>query len=76
MNWNYWNMHGYDGMGFMWFWLLLIVIVVVLLAWFVKPGGSSVSHHETALDILQKRLARGEIDEQEYRRIKDTLDTE
>ena len=63
------------GGGFMWiFWLILIVILVV----FIKAitGGQSTQDpsQETPLDILEKRFARGEIDEQEYRRKRKELD--
>lgn len=55
------------GGGFMWiFWLLLIfVIVFVLKAAF---DNTSPGERTTALDILNKRYARGEIDEEEYER--------
>ena len=55
------------GGGFMWlFWILLILVVV----WAVKSaGGSSKNPTETpksALDILEERYAKGEIDQQEF----------
>jgi putative membrane protein len=69
-----WEWHGFGfGGGFMWiFWILIIVAVVFLL----KAGGGdrgSDERHETALEILEKRYARGEIDEEEFQRRKREL---
>jgi putative membrane protein len=65
--------HGYGG-GFMWiFWLFVIVAV----AWFavsVKRGrGDAPAREDSALDILQKRYARGEIDREEFEQKKRDL---
>jgi putative membrane protein len=58
---------------FMWiFWLVLLVLVVLVIRAFV--GGSSIcsgtsqSTGESPLEILKKRYARGEIDEEEFER--------
>ena len=53
------------GGGFMWLiWILLIVAIVVMVkAW---SGGSSGSRDESPMEILKKRYARGEIDEEEF----------
>jgi putative membrane protein len=73
-------MFGHDGWmwfggGFMWlFWILLIVIVV----WAVKAassGGSSSSpREESPMEILKKRYARGEIDDEEFERRRKELE--
>lgn len=69
-----WEWHGVGMMGgFMWiFWLLGIVIVVMLIK---AASGNSRSNEqrETPLEILEKRYARGEIDEEEFRRRKNEL---
>ncbi|MFC4148753.1 SHOCT domain-containing protein [Micromonospora mangrovi] len=58
-------------MGWMWIWSLLGLAVLAILAWLVvrlttahpdAAGASSARH------ILDDRYARGEIDEEEYRR--------
>jgi putative membrane protein len=64
---NHWWMWG--GMGF--FWVLVIVGIIVLIKWLSKtsqPG--SIPGQETPLDILKKRYARGEINKEEFERIK------
>ena len=57
---------GFGG-GFMWiFWILLIVAIV----WGVKAAGGSGNKpsekRKSALDILEERYAKGEIDQQEF----------
>jgi putative membrane protein len=65
------------GGGFMWlFWIVLIVVFVMLIK--SITGGSSstdASHHETPLDILKKRYAKGEIDEEEFERRRKELES-
>ena len=69
-------MTGHDGWmwfggGYMWlFWVVLVIVIVIVgrnMA--ANSNGSSVSSNdETPLTILKKRFAKGEIDEDEYRR--------
>lgn len=66
------------GMGFGW---LVGLVLIGLLIWVVKIGmdngrshGMNSPHEETALDILKKRYARGEIDQQEYEAKKKLLE--
>lgn len=56
------------GWGFMWiFWILLIIVVAVVIRSIATGASRSDSAaSETPMEILKKRLARGEIDEQEY----------
>ncbi len=65
------------GMGFGWlFWIVLIVLAV----WVVKmvldnqrSHPSSPHRPDDALEILKRRYARGEIDDQEYERMRKQL---
>ncbi len=56
------------------FWILIIVGIVLVVRWFMDQGklkGSS--REETALDILKKRYARGEIDKEQFETLKRDL---
>jgi putative membrane protein len=61
--------------GFMWiFWIAIIVGIILLVKWIVqqnRPGGQQ--QGENSLEILKKRYARGEIDKEEYDRIRKDL---
>ncbi len=83
MNWWY----GYGGPGIAVFggimmilwWALIIIAIVAVIRWirWNTPGGRG--HHNgwrssSALEILQERFAKGEIDEKEYERRKKVLE--
>lgn len=74
-----WN-HGMDA-GW---WILMSVFWVAIIGlaiWAIMrlvpgrggDGGSAGSRGDTPEEILDRRLARGEIDVEEYRRVKETL---
>lgn len=64
------TMGGFGG-GFMWlFWILLIAVVV----WAARGFDSGKSRQPSARELLDARYARGEIDEDEYRRRRNNLD--
>jgi putative membrane protein len=69
-----WGNQGFMG-GFMWiFWIAIIVGIILLVKWIVqqnRPGGQQ--QGENSLEILKKRYARGEIDKEEYDRIRKDL---
>ena len=56
------------GWGFMWiFWVLIIIaIVLIIRAVTGHSGRNDNARTETPVEILKRRLASGEIDEQEY----------
>ena len=67
--------HGWFGPGFGWFfmilvWVLMIAGVVALIKWL---RSSSAQHGETPLEILKARYARGEINKEEYERMRREL---
>jgi putative membrane protein len=75
-------MDGYGHMmgpwgGGIFMWLLLLVLVVVLVYFLVRALGSGGSRptppNETALDILKKRYARGEITKEQFDEMKKNL---
>lgn len=55
--------------------LLVIVGIVMLIAWAVEKlaGGDGRRQEESALEILKKRYAKGEISKEEYEEIKRDL---
>lgn len=66
------------GMGFGWilmvfFWVVVLAGSVLLVRWVASYGekkGQGTAATETALDILKKRYARGEITREEYERMR------
>lgn len=71
-------MFGYDmngwrsEMGFGW--LIMLLIVVIFIYFFNQIfNQNKATRDESARDILDKRYANGEIDEEEYKKKKETL---
>jgi len=64
------------GGGFMWiFWILLFVVLVwVVKAVMTDTGSKNTTVDDSFLEILKKRYARGEIDEDEYIRRRNELE--
>lgn len=58
----------FGGIGMWLFWLLLIVIVAVAIKLLMRTGPSQTTKEDSPLDILEKRYATGEIDDEEYQR--------
>jgi putative membrane protein len=72
----HWGDYGW-GMGFGWlfmilFWALVILGVVYIFK-MVSERSRPAEKGETALDILKKRYAKGEISKEEFEKIKDDL---
>jgi len=66
--------YGYGGIV-MWIGLLLVLGLVIYVLWLQKNSGAPKrGERETPLDILKKRYARGEIDKEEFERIKKELE--
>ncbi|WP_038058764.1 hypothetical protein [Thermus amyloliquefaciens] len=74
-------MMGWGGMGFGWFsGLLSMLLVLVLLGLFlylalgVWQWGSGEGKRDAALEALRLRYARGELDEETYRKLRKELE--
>ena len=69
-----WGEHYIFG-GFMWvFWIIVIVGLVFLIKWIVQQGNPAETRTvESPLEILKKRYARGEINQEEYEQKKKDL---
>lgn len=62
------------GMMFMWiFWIALIILVIYLATRILNDRSGKFSTDESALDILKKELAKGNITEEEFDRKKKLL---
>jgi putative membrane protein len=61
-------MMGVFDMGFMWIiWIIIIIGVILLAKGYLSPRNKEPKSSEaSALDILNKRYARGEIDKAEF----------
>jgi len=75
MGWGY-------GMGWIWtiimlvFWIAVIVGIIFLIRWLVLSTGNrspEAKSEDSALEILKKRYARGEINKEEYEKIKSDI---
>lgn len=72
-----WNMHGDLGsgwgiimlIGMILFWSLVVVFAISLL----RGGNTNASASETPLEILNQRLAQGEISVEEFDRLRDKI---
>jgi len=59
--------NGFGGSGMMIFWWLLIIVIVYGLFQFFRTRQKSNSNkQESALDVLEKRYAKGEITKSEF----------
>ncbi|MCG6970555.1 MAG: SHOCT domain-containing protein [Gammaproteobacteria bacterium] len=69
-------MYGFGWIFFVLFWAAVILAIVALLRWLTGPHGQTLPPPPTdksALDILDERFARGEIDQQEYEQKRQVL---
>jgi len=67
--WGYGNMMGWGGGGFgMIIWFVILIAIVAGIIWLLRSGGGQLSlpRRSSALDILEERYARGEINRDEY----------
>ncbi len=68
------NMMGWNGPGLsMIFWLIIFVVLILIVVKLFQGQQSSTGSTENALDILNKRYARGEITKEEYEQMKKDL---
>jgi len=73
MNNGHASMMGGMGVLAILFWVLIIAGIIFIAKWFLERnrGESDADKHlESALDILKKRYARGEIDRETYEQMK------
>lgn len=72
-----WGMGGGMGLGLLsmlFFWGILIAAIVFGVKWLSNQGQANQKQpSDSAMEILEKRYANGEIDEKEFRKIKNNL---
>lgn len=61
------NEYGMHEMGFGW---LMFLLIIILILYFINSNNDE---EPTARDMLDKRYAKGEIDEEEYKKKRDML---
>lgn len=55
------------------FWWVAVIVAIVLIINFATGNKSTPRGGESALEILKKRYASGEITEEEYKRLKENI---
>jgi len=71
-------MHYGFGYGGMFMWIIFLIVIGLLIYFFVqsqKTKGQTPAQDESHLDILKKRYAKGEINKEDFDRMKRDLDT-
>ncbi|WP_176140559.1 SHOCT domain-containing protein [Halobacillus salinus] len=63
---------GFFGFGVIGF--IIVVAIILIVIWMMKPKSSQKSSNSDSLDTLKKRLANGEISEDEYDRLRKKLE--
>ena len=66
-------MHSAGYMGFGWLYQIIILLVFFMIIWWMVRGnnfGYKCKKNESALDILKRRLASGEITDKEFHKLK------
>lgn len=74
MHWNYGLNYGFMGGSFM-MWVLLLALGILFFYTIKNSSGfnKACTVEKNSLDILKERLAKGEIDEEEYERKKQII---
>ncbi|QTC44060.1 SHOCT domain-containing protein [Bacillus sp. V3] len=68
---------GFFGTGFLF--VLIVIAIIAIFIWMMRSNPKNESHHSNqksnqALNVLKERLAKGDITEEEYDRLKRKLD--
>lgn len=68
-------MHGYWGWGMMPMMIVCLLLIIAIVVFFMRSfnGRSGYRHDRKPIEILNEKLASGEIGEEEYKRKKQIL---
>ena len=70
-------MNGMGFMGFGWLWIIILIIIILAGVYFFSAGFKQESTPQTStssLEILKQRYAKGEITEEEFRKMKKEIE--
>jgi putative membrane protein len=65
--------YGFGGIFMIVFWIVVIVAIVFLIRWLVQSTRGGAGSAESALEILKRRYAKGEINKKEFEQKKKDL---
>jgi len=72
MGFQFGNMNGFWGGGMIFVWILMVILVIFLFR--QSSGNSTPTSPDTALEILKKRYAKGQITHEEFEEMKAHLE--
>ena len=67
------HMHNGHYWGFHWIWLTIGFVAIILILSVLMKNRRQPTENESPMDILKRRFAVGEIDEEEFERKKEAL---
>jgi len=73
MNFGFWPLDGFGWIFMVLWWVLIITVVVAFINWLTSQSRDARNREKSALEILQERYAKGEIDRKEFENKKKDL---
>ena len=73
MLWDNGWMHGYGFLSVIIFWIVLIGVIILVVKLLSSRNGGVTADPESAMEILKKRYAKGEITEEQFDKMKEKL---